>query len=132
MINKHAQREMDDFTIPPKVFTESQLREFHSKVQKYYKDKTQTDGTTLNVFDHDEFAVAYGAMTKTKVGEHIYYRCPENTLVDGKTMSGTERMREMYNLLGQYHDWQRRQDWADGKNTEELDRMSKESAFLNY
>jgi len=100
---------------PSRVYTDTELRDFHKKIQKFYKDKTLSTGEQIKVLDQEEFAVAFGAYTKTVVGKSVYYRAA------GGPNGNTDRLVVMYKLLEQYDDWRRKQDWIDNERLKELD-----------
>ena len=105
---------------PPRVYNDAELKNFHQKVQRFYKDKTLTTGEVIRVFDYDEFAVAFGAYTKTVVGKSVFYRAA------GGPSGDTSRSTVMYALLQQYDDWRRKGDWAESKRAEDFDFMAQQ------
>lgn len=127
-----AKKEYDDFDlVPQRVYSDAELKDFHSKIQRFYEPKTiqnpnaEDFGKTYDIFNHDDFAVAYGAYVKVLGSNGAYHYCIA-TKGDGKD---GERAKEMVNLLTQHTDWIRKQDYFDNKNAEHYEKVVEEVAF---
>lgn len=85
---------------PYRVYSDSELKDFDQKIQRFYKDKIQTDGSTLKILDFNELAVAYGAFVKRDAGNgKVYYLRAKH---DG---FGLTRFEQLDNLMSQYDQW---------------------------
>lgn len=96
-----AKREPEKVSILPKrIYSEEELKAFHERLQKYYKEKTLKDGSVIRVLDYNEFAVAYGAFVKRPAGGNRFYYL--RSAHDG---NGLTRFEQMVNLMDQYNWW---------------------------
>ena len=121
LINKKAQREIDDFAIPPRDYSDTELADFHSKIQRFWGEPRQVElsnglSGTAQKFNHQDLHVAYGSATKVKHGLSYVYLY-------------NDRSKDFDNLWKQYEEWRKKQDWIDNKRSEGLEEMAKEVAF---
>lgn len=130
--------EIDEFTIQARTYSDTELRDFHNKTQRFYKEKTRTDGSSVKILDFNELAVAFGAFSKTDAGGgRFYYRAIAKEKIVKKNRAGetyldTEhptRYEQLANLWSQYEDWQRKQDWIENKNVEALQETASQIPF---
>lgn len=116
MINKRAQRKQaqEDFdAIPMRVYAESDLQDFHKKIQRFWSEPREVVlskgmSGTAQKFDHDALAVAYGAARKVDSGAGKFHY-----------LYSPERYGQLNNLWNQYDAWRKKQDWISNKNAEE-------------
>lgn len=87
-------------SVPKRQYTEAELQDFHNKIQRFYKDKTQTNGEVLSILDFNELAVAYGAFVKRpgSGGKDYYLRAAHDGI-------GLTRYEQLNNLMNQYEWW---------------------------
>lgn len=131
MINKKAKKDYDEFdVVPQRTYSDFELSDFHKKVQKFYVEKEIKNpsspdfGKKFSIFDHNTFAVAYGAYVKVLGTGGVYHYCIA-TKEDGKD---GERNAEMVNLLNQYTSWKAR-NYYEEKRLEDLATQNNDVPF---
>lgn len=113
-IRKHEITDEAKAMFAPRKYSDVELRDFHNKIQQFWEiPRTLADGQIAQKFNYEELAVAYGAARKDR--EHYLYK--------------PERYAQLNNLLNQYEDWKKKQDWIENKKTEELESMAEEVIF---
>lgn len=123
-------KEIEEDFDPPRIYSESELKDFHQKIQRFYVPKTLSTGEVITKFLHNDFAVAYGAMVKNKGADSVWqYAIPNRTKVGENEMEGRKRYEQMSNLLKQHEDWKRKNEWVENKKVEELEKMANEIPF---
>ena len=114
MINKKAQKEaLVAFDEIKRDYTDTELREFHTNIQKFWGEPRTVTVRVLGSgvaqkFDHEALAVAYGAARKVDSGSGRFHY-----------LYGAERYRQLNNIWNQYEAWRKKQDWIADKNAEE-------------
>lgn len=112
-IERYREQSIEDFSKPIRVYSDSELRDFHDKIQKFWEEPREVDlpggmGGTAQRFAHQRLHVALGAAKEVKHGNttvHLY----------------NDRYKDVFvNLWSQYEDWKRKQDWIADKRAEEL------------
>ena len=121
MINKKAQREIDDFATPPRHYEDFELSDFHAKIQRFWGEPRQVElsnemSGTAQKLNHQDLHVAYGSATKVKHGLSYVYLY-------------NDRSKDFDNLWKQYEEWRKKQDWILSKQNEELDKVAGETPF---
>ncbi len=82
---------IDEFTPKERIYTDLELSDFHEKRKRFYKDKIQSDGSTLSIFDYWEFGVAYGAFNRS-----MYQGLPRYTTICAERIVKKNRAGEIY------------------------------------
>lgn len=110
----------------PRVYTESELKDFHNKIQKFWDEPRELNGVsvagmtvsgTAQKFRHEDLHVAYGAARKVQHGKTFVYQY------------NSERYAQFNNLWSQYEEWRKKQDWIENKNLEALEKTAEEIPF---
>jgi len=109
----------------PRIYTDTELRDFHQKIQKFWDEPREVNGEAFGKringvarrFRHYDLHVAYGAAKKVRHGQHdVYLYIPD-------------RYHQFENLWQQYEDWRKKQEWIENKNLEALDNIAEEIPF---
>ena len=134
MINKLAkykEQALEDFSKPERVYSDTELRDFHNKIQKFWDAPREVNAVAFGKkvegvaqkFRFEDMAVAYGAARKVEQGKKpdgspvVYY------------LYEPIRNRQLDNIWKQYEDWQKKQDWIDNKNSEGYEKLAEQIAF---
>lgn len=128
MINKLAKykkQEIEDFSVPQRIYSNHELQDFHKKIQKFWDEPREVRGEVFGIklegtaqkFRHQDLHVAYGAARKVQHGKtHVY-------------QYNAERYEQFENLWKQYESWRQKQDWIENKQNEELEKTAEQIPF---
>lgn len=119
MAKKHIPN-IEIFETPPRVYTETELQNFHIKIQKFWDPPQEVNlqggwSGTAQKFRHEDLHVAYGSARKVQHGKGFVYLY-------------NSRHKEFQNLWEQYVEWRQKQDWIE---TERAKEMTNADAQLN-
>ena len=103
-------------------YTDTELQDFHNKVQKYYFDYTLQNGKdvgeVIRVLDRERLMVAFGARTSS------------GAIVVDEVSLPPNRLQQFDNCFRQWQDWKVRTGLDKGswghKNLQSLDEMAKQ------
>ena len=93
-------------------YSETELADFDSKLQKYYSDYLASDGKTYRILDKKGLSFAFGATNKD--GDIILddFSVPPN------------RQEQLDNLLNQHNWWRNKGKWIENKKLEGLEKVA--------
>lgn len=119
---RDKKRVVDDFEIPERVYTDTEIRDFHQKIQRFWGEPRQVEVSkvgpgTAQKFDHEALAVAYGAANKVQHGLKFVY------------LYNSERYRQFANLWNSYEAWRKKQDWIENKRGEDMEKIAESVPF---
>lgn len=116
------EQDIDDFTTPKRIYSDSELQDFHNKIQKFWDAPREVEleggmSGTAKKFRHQDLHVAFGAARKVQQGNKSRY------------LYDSERFNQFNNLWDQYEDYMKKQDWIENKRVEELEKVATEVSF---
>lgn len=94
--------------IEKRIYTEEELKKFDGLMQKYFENKTLSNGEVVRVLNHKKLAIAYGALSK---GGGVILTGIVRKYGSIESYTRPTRYEQFENLMEQHDFWKSGLDW---------------------